>query len=199
MYPEAKTNKGKQKASKEGMPSHLTSDQFIQLCEEKKRKTKEEEDEKARKKNRERKRLNKENGSRRKGQNKMAESRGASQKESRRGKEKRKLQMERKRQSHRQEQKNVQFTSDGSEVPLSAPSTSSVPKTNVLTPPKVKRRKITSFPCCALCGAPEGSSDSEEYWKQCSNCDRWYEETCAEVNLEDVQDIEWFCDICIDI
>ena len=41
--------------------------------------------------------------------------------------------------------------------------------------------KTTAIPSCALCGTPEGSSDTEDNWIQCSNCDRWYEETCAEV------------------
>ena len=44
LYPEAKMNKGKHMASKDSIPSHLTSNQFIQLSGEKKSKKQEEVD-----------------------------------------------------------------------------------------------------------------------------------------------------------
>jgi len=151
----------------------LTSNQLIQLCEEKNRKKQEEEDEKARKK-REREEKAKQIKSEAEEKAKLRwqnqEERARKKAEEEKKKEERQCQMERKQQSQ-QQKKIVQINSDGS-----APSTSSVPEEmNELIPQKAKHCKTTAIPCCALYSTPEGSSYAEDVWIKCSNCDRCYE------------------------
>ena len=63
--------------------------------------------------------------------------------------------------------------------------------------PRPKRAVSENIPRCGLCGTREDSSDAEENWIQCSHCDTWYEEYCAEVFIDEVKDLEWFCPMCV--
>ena len=213
-YPEVRPKKGKQRVNKHRIPSHLTSDQFIQMCEEKTRKKQEEEDEKSRKKlerEEKAKQRKKELEEKAKLRQQKQEERARKKLEEEKKKEARKLERERKRQSRPGKKRTLSPNSGATSTTPSAsdqPSSHEEPGPSQPREPgaegentlRAKRRKVTaSVPCCALCGTPEDSSDAEKYWVQCSNCERWYEESCAHVSISDIEDEDWFCDICTNI
>ena len=202
-YPDIKSKKGKQKASREKMPSHLTSEQFIKLCEEKERKKQEEEEEKARKKlEREEKALQRKKEQEEKAElrKKKQEERAKKKAEDQQRKEERKRENERKRQERQSSRGKKRPPSHSNEPNASSSSNQPEGGEEPSTSNRPKRRKVVAqTPCCALCGTPEDSEDADEDWVQCSQCSRWYEETCAGVCIEDIKDLEWFCESCIDM
>lgn len=169
----------------------------MKLCEEKEKRKQEEEELKAKKKSeREEKALQKKKELEKKAEErkKKQEGRARKKEEEQRRKEERKAERERKRQEketgHSRKKRMAENLQD---IEDKGPSTSE----SAISEPRPKRTKISkSIPKCALCGTREDSSDAEENWIQCSNCDKWYEESCAKVLIEEVKDLVWFCQTC---
>ena len=48
---------------------------------------------------------------------------------------------------------------------------------------------------CGVCGVLFGTSDEQEYWIGCENCDSWYHGDCVSITPENEPD-KFYCSVC---
>ena len=162
IYPEQKSKKGKAKAHKEQTPSHLTSEQFIKLCEEKEKRKQEEEELKAKNKlEREEKALQRKKDQEKKAEErrKKKEERARKKEEEDKRKEERRIERERKRQEKEMRNPRKRLysgatddqgtsASAGNLIGDEGPSTSGTSTSE----PRPKRAVSENVPWCGFCG-----------------------------------------------
>ena len=129
---------------------------------------------------------------------KKTEERARKKEEEDKWKEERRIERERKHQEKEMRNPRKRLYSGANLIDDEGPSTSGTSTSGTSTSePRPKHAVSENVPWCGLCGTREDSSDAEENWIQCSNCDSWCEEYCAAVFIDEVKDLEWFCPMCV--